>query len=511
MSKPLINESVAYDVILIQPPLLQPIADDGDSGHIEKNFWAEMETYSGRLLGDLPTEASHGILSIGTYLKTHGYQVKIIDFHLIDLMLRREQNRQIEKQDVVEILLKSKSQFYGLSVLTIAEKWSNVITNIIRELSPGAYVFWGGYFPTKNDESILKKNRNVDFIVRNEGEVIVKDVLDRSSSCKEQSFSSVNGITYMENGRVFRNEDGMLIEDLDGLPFVDYSLYDRQLLDVLVPRVFSARGCSNRCLYCTADNSTHRIYRKKNYKRVVDEISHIKTQYGKNFFVMGDLEFLNDPRHAKDICNEIIARNLDVKWWCQVFPPNVTEELVILMKDAGNIQIALGIENQRPESLNAMNKKMDSNDILHAIDIIKKHDIQIQAYIMLGLPGETLNSSIETIKYIGELLDKQLIDVVHFSTLVPYPGSPLYMKDENIRILETDPNKYYMNCDLWGSGVPPYETKQMSQFEIYSIWLLSLAHAQKFFKKNKSYKKYYQPVYRALGIAEKKEAYHGTL
>jgi len=505
------NISTEYDVILIQPPLFRPYVDYGDNLHIEKKYWADMEMNAGRLLGDLPTEASYGILSIGTYLKKNGYKVKIIDFHIIDLLLRREKFRGIEEKDIAGILSQSKSNFYGLTVLTISEKWSNIITNIVRGVSCGAYIFWGGYFPTKNDKFILKRNSNISFIVRNEGELIVKDFLDSFSVCGETALSSVKGITYIKNDKLFRNEKAMPIENLDELPFIDISLYDEKLCDIIIPRIYSARGCNNRCLYCTADNSTYRKYRKKTPKIVVDEIEFIMDQYGKKFFVMGDLEFLCDPQHAKKICEEIIKRNLDVKWWCQVFPPNVTEEIVALMREAGNIQIALGIENHKPESLTSMNKKMSQNDPLNAIKIIKKYGLQIQVYIMLGLPGETLNSSLDTIKYVGELLDQQLIDVVHFSTMVPYPGSPLYNKAEDIKILESDPNKYYMNCDLWGSGIPPYETKHMTQFEIYSIWLLSLAHTQKFFKKNNTYRKYYKSLYHELGIDSKMEAYHGTL
>jgi radical SAM superfamily enzyme YgiQ (UPF0313 family) len=470
-----------------------------------------METYAGCLLGDLPTEASYGILSIGAYLKKFGYKVKLIDFHLVDLLLRREHCRGIEEKDIVEILSKSKSKFYGLTVLTISEKWSNIITNLIKDLWCDVHVIWGGYFPTKNDEFILKMNRNIDFIVRNEGELIVRELLDNFTSSGAESLLNLKGISYIQNDTIIRNEDTMPIENLDELPFIDLSLYDKKFRNIIIPRIYSARGCNNKCLYCTADNSVYRKYRKRKPKLVVDEIAYTKEQYGKFFFVMGDLEFLNDPHHAKEICKEIIKRNLDVKWWCQVFPPNITEEIVSLMKEAGNIQIALGIENHNSKSLKSMNKEMSSNSTLNAISIINKYSIQIQAYIMLGLPGETLDTSLETIKYVGKLLDKQFIDVVHFSIMVPYPGSPLHNKDENIKILETDPNKYYMNCDLWGSGIPPYETKHMTQFEIYSIWLLAIAHTQKFFKKNKKYRKYYQSIYYELGIITKKEAENGTL
>lgn len=489
-----------YDIILIQPPLFQTFSNYGDSLYIEKKYWSDMEKYAGRLLGDLPTEASYGILSIGTYLKKCGYKVKLLDFHLMDLFLRQKQGRGIEKTDIVENISKYKSKFYGLTVLTISVKWSNTITDIIRNLSRDVYIFWGGYYPTKNDEFILRMNSNINFVVRNEGELIVRELLNNFTPSRTGTYLNLKGISYLKNDTIVRNKNIVQIENLDELPFIDLSLYDKNFRDIIVPRIYSARGCFQKCLYCTADNSIYRKYRKRTAKIVVDEIAYVKEKFGKKFFVMGDLEFLSDLLHAKEICEEIIKRNLDVKWWCQVSPINITEEIVSLMKAAGNIQIAVGIETNNPDSLKAMNKNLNSNSTLKAINIIKKYRLQVQAYIIIGVPGETLDSSLETIKYVGNLLDKQLVDVVHFSIMTPFPGSPLFNYSEYIKILETDPNKYYMNCDLWGSGIPPYETKHMTQLEIYSIWLLALAHVQKYFKNNKIYRQNYKTLYQELGI-----------
>ncbi|MBW1649718.1 MAG: cobalamin-dependent protein [Deltaproteobacteria bacterium] len=174
-----------YDIVLIQPPLFSSFIDYCESLHIEKEYWYKMEKNSGRLLGDLPFEASYGILSISSYLKSFGYKVKIIDIHLTDYFLRKNQAKGINETDIVKILSKYKSKFYGLTVLTISEKWSNTVTDIIRKLYNKAYIFGGGYFPAKNDSFILKKNSNIDFIVRNEGEFIIKNILGNFFSKKE--------------------------------------------------------------------------------------------------------------------------------------------------------------------------------------------------------------------------------------------------------------------------------------------------------------------------------------
>ncbi len=154
-----------YDLVLIQPPLFSRFTDYRESLCIEKKFWDSMHKNAGQLLGDLPIEASYGILSIASFLKLFNYRIKIIDFHLIDYFLRKDENRGIEQSDIILEISKYKSKFYGLSVLTISEKWSISITETIRNLHIDSYIFWGGYFPTNNDKYLLGRNQNIDFIV----------------------------------------------------------------------------------------------------------------------------------------------------------------------------------------------------------------------------------------------------------------------------------------------------------------------------------------------------------
>jgi len=76
----------------------------------------------------------------------------------------------------------------------------------------------------------------------------------------------IKGITFKKSDKIRINPPAELIDNIDILPFLDLSLYETKFRNAIVPRVYSARGCQNRCLYCTADNSLNRKYRKKNVK-----------------------------------------------------------------------------------------------------------------------------------------------------------------------------------------------------------------------------------------------------
>lgn len=496
------NGENKYDIILIQPPLYKSYKINCENEKIQLSYWKTMEEKAGKLLGDLPVEASYGILSIASYLETKGYHVKIIDFHLMDFYKRKYEGQAIHLSEVERELKKYCAKFYGITVLTISDNWSNQITNIIRKLQNKAYIFWGGYYPTNNYETVLYNNKNVDFIVKNEGEYIVRNILDLYYQ-GDFSLSEVDGIYYRDANKIINNKNDLHITNIDELPHLNYELYDEKFRTMIVPRVYSSRGCQNDCLYCTANNSSKKnTIRRRSPKLVVDEIEELRVKYGKKFFVMGDLEFLFDLDHSREICETIIERKLDVKWWCQIYPPNINEEIIRLMKMAGTIQIALGIESINEKSLEEVNKKIMPSTIIKSCEMIKKYNMQVQAYVMLGLPNDDINSTISNIKFVGEMVKDNLIDVTHLSVMMPYPGSQIYNESEkyNIDILTRDPNLYYMNCDFLGAGIPPYNTKHMSNMEIYSLWLFGVAYLNSCFQSKTEYREKYHDIYEKLGL-----------
>lgn len=190
-----------YDIILIQPPLFKEYYKSSNT-EIEKVYWKTMYEKGGVLLGDLAFEGSSPLLSIGTYLKKQNKRVKILDFHIKDMYMRYYKQKVLKKEDILEELKKYKAKFYGITVMTVAEKISNHITNIIREISPDSYIFWGGFYPTNNVEKILKNNRNIDFVVRNEGELVIDDFLTIWKENKSIDFKDLKSISYLEGNKI---------------------------------------------------------------------------------------------------------------------------------------------------------------------------------------------------------------------------------------------------------------------------------------------------------------------
>ncbi|MGB8455989.1 MAG: radical SAM protein [Anaerocolumna sp.] len=490
-----------YDIILVQPILFKDLIVS-ENTKIEYNYWRTMEKYAGKLLGDLPTEPSNGILSIATYLEQYGYKVKVLDFHLLDFLERKKSGKRFSLSKIIEKIALYKAKFWGLSMMTISENNCFEIINEIRKMYPYVFIFAGGYYPTNNSDLVMNRNRNIDFIVKNEGEFTIKDILDKYKEKGDIAFNCYN-VVYRLNGelREATNINNFVV-DINVLPELDYDLYDDEILKIIVPRVYTARGCENNCIYCTADNASNKTYRKREVNRVVEEIEHLVHKYNKKFFVMGDLEFLSDLEHAEQICKEIINRKLGVKWWCQIYPMNVNEESLKLIKEAGCIQVALGIESNDEKSLEILNKAVNIEKSVNACKMIKRYGMQVQAYLILGLPNDTVDSMISLIKFAGELINRDYIDVTHLSVMVPYPGSAIFNNREKfqIQIIDYDANRFFMNCDFLGGSIPPYNLKNVTGSELYSLWLFGLSYFTKCFRKKTHFQNEYKQIYKDLGI-----------
>jgi radical SAM superfamily enzyme YgiQ (UPF0313 family) len=102
--------------------------------------------------------------------------------------------------------------------------------------------------------------------------------------------------------------------------------------------------------------------------------------------------------------------------------------------------------------------------VLEGILNLKKYKIPIQAYFVLGLPGETEETFQETIDYINTLpLDEN--DKINYFIATPYPGSRLWDDKEqfDINIIETNFAKY--DCEHL-----IFETKELNRIKLEDLY-----------------------------------------
>ncbi|MFW9938200.1 MAG: B12-binding domain-containing radical SAM protein, partial [Candidatus Thorarchaeota archaeon] len=139
----------------------------------------------------------------------------------------------------------------------------------------------------------------------------------------------------------------------------------------------------------------------------------------------------------------LINNNIKIPWGCELRVDNISDEDARILKEAGCRLIATGIESASEVVLDKNLKYQEPEKVKIGIQYLKNEGIPIQAYFVLGLPGETQSTFQKTIEFIKSLpFDKS--DKINYFIATPYPGSRLWEEQDyfKIKIFEKDFTKY---------------------------------------------------------------------
>jgi anaerobic magnesium-protoporphyrin IX monomethyl ester cyclase len=155
--------------------------------------------------------------------------------------------------------------------------------------------------------------------------------------------------------------------------------------------------------------------------------------------------FTANKRHCFDVCDEIIRRNLDLKWSSFARVDTVSVDVLKRMKEAGCTAVSFGVETGNPEILKTIKKGITIDQVVAAVEMCNEANIIPTVSFILGLPGETPETMDETIAF-GEKLKN--MGVLHgFHLLAPFPGTKIREESETlgIKILTDDWSQYHAN------------------------------------------------------------------
>jgi radical SAM superfamily enzyme YgiQ (UPF0313 family) len=152
------------------------------------------------------------------------------------------------------------------------------------------------------------------------------------------------------------------------------------------------RGCVFKCSYCTYPLLEGNRFRSRRADDVVDELDALMREYGPHpvFFVDSILNF---PRgHVEAICEEILHRNLNVRWSCYATPVKLDRNQARLMARAGCEGIELGTDSVDDGQLKRLGKSFDAGIAEHANRLCMQAGLKVCQTLIFGAPGETPQS-----------------------------------------------------------------------------------------------------------------------
>jgi radical SAM superfamily enzyme YgiQ (UPF0313 family) len=162
------------------------------------------------------------------------------------------------------------------------------------------------------------------------------------------------------------------------------------------------RGCYFECVFCSYPLIEGNKVRMRTAAAVVDEMEEVRRAADIRHWFFVDNIFNMPIRHAKEICEEVVRRELDIEWSGYLNPRFIDDELCSLMARSGCRAIEFGTDTGSAAMIAALRKEFEPDDLRKASALCHRHGLKFCHSLIFGGPGETLQSVDETIQLMEE-------------------------------------------------------------------------------------------------------------
>ncbi|MCP4155022.1 MAG: radical SAM protein, partial [bacterium] len=172
----------------------------------------------------------------------------------------------------------------------------------------------------------------------------------------------------------------------------------------------------------TYSKHKHKYLRKKTIPRLIGELVYLKEEYGLNFIMFLDDDFLLRPEKEMREFHRMYKEKIALPFWIQGEAMSTTDEKIRLISDAGCISVSMGIETGNEYILKeVMKRKTAREKTINAFKIMHKYGIRTSSNVIFGVPGETRETIFDTI----ELVRKCEARSINSNVFAPYYGTKL--------------------------------------------------------------------------------------
>ena len=277
--------------------------------------------------------------------------------------------------------------------------------------------------------------------------------------------SAVRGLAWRHNGATMVNWDRPFIRDLDDLPIPLHHMlpWDKYRIPMIKgPYTFivTSRGCTAGCKYCIKHVSYQFSIRLRSPKNIMNELRVLKNLGIKHVHMYADLFTVNRDQ-VMSLSKLMIEENLGLSWTCNSRVDYVDEEMLQLMGKSGCTYISWGIESANEQILKKAAKGYRLEQAPRALQWAHEAGIRNWGYFIIGLPGETVETIQQTIKFSKDLP----LDIALFHVAAPYPGTPFFFE-----VLENNwfrPGTQWEQVDMDKSTVLDYQGLTAEQLEYW--------------------------------------------
>ncbi len=364
---------------------------------------------------------SLGGLYLAAVLEQHGIDVEVVPSHVLNLSWQ-DLARKFEHDtpDVIGITTTTENRFQSFQLAQVA-----------KAACPEAFIVLGGPHFSGTAYDTLHHIRDADGVVSGEAELTLLELVRALEA--HDSLRKVAGLSFRENGTIIENTPCQRIPDLNVLPMparhlIPWEKYHFELEvegQGLLPaaNLMTSRGCPFHCTFCATPSNWGRKVRGLTPDNVIKEVEHVVTRYNAKVIWFYDDTFNYNPKRTEQICDMLIERKLNIKWYCEVRVDLMSRDLTAKMAEAGMFYAGFGIESGNHRVAQDIVKKVATLKQAYGfIDWALEFGVHPNPFFIFSHPTETWKEAQETMAVIDKMREKCDISVA-LSHI--YPGTEL--------------------------------------------------------------------------------------
>ena len=390
------------------------------------------------LIGKRPAERTAGCTHV-VYLAPNTYELTVVA--LVEQSGVHEVSHcdmvydKWSRQQYINWLQHDTNEVYLMWTVNLSIDNDLAAITLILEHRPTSHVVMMGPGPTHFTERCLCDDRVI--VVRGEPDLTVRELVDTLH--RGEDWHTVAGISYSEKGHKVHNPSRPLIADLDTLPLpARHHLQGRKYFNPKLKcepytTAVTSRNCPFHCIYCVPSSLTFAReieYRREHgckppvAMRSVESVDHEMDELCRlGYRAVGfmDDNFIWTEERTLALCE--VMRRHGLVWGCQARVDAITEPIAQALGQSGCRYVDLGVESFNDEILAYIKKGITSEQIYHAIDLLKRHGVPVKLNILIGCsPLETP----ETVRHTLREAKRLDVDQVMFNIVSPFPGTEYY-------------------------------------------------------------------------------------
>ncbi|HYV90510.1 MAG TPA: radical SAM protein [Chitinophagales bacterium] len=387
-----------------------------------------------------------GILCISAFLEEHGFENEVYD-STFSSFEKLKQHLLSKQPGVIGIYTNLMTKLNVLRLIRfIKEEPALSNTKIVL----------GGPEVTHHAANFLK--HGADVIVVGEGEQTMLELCEFYSG-RRNSLDEIAGIAFhqfvgekkeltvqeksagfkknpanLREGGIIKTSPRANLRNLDELPFPNRKKVTLQLyFDVWKSRhgasaisVSTMRGCPYTCKWCSRAVYGE-SYRRRSAKKVADEIELLQQHYSFDTIWFVDDVFTISHKWMKEFDDELHRRKISIRYECITRADRMNEEVIRLLKNSGCFRVWIGAESGSQKVIDAMDRRVDVQQVREMIGLAKQNGIAAGTFIMLGYPGEADEDVKQTLQHL------KISDPDYYTITIAYPikGTPMYDEVES--------------------------------------------------------------------------------